>query len=1094
MSRVEIVVGDLFDSDAPFLVVPCGVDGTMVPEVRRRVQRLGGRPPAAGDAPGVVVAAPAPDGRILLFAMTADPEGAHGGSRLVERAASRIGTHANAADAVVAAPLLGTRAGGLEPLVSLNALVSGFGTTANPQALLRVHVLTEEAAEPLRRGLAEARLESRFADDVLTLGDRPEPLSSGAFVAALGYPAPDAGPVRSGNDHLQVVHGRWSVAWPLDAAHVAAGLALDSADLGWALLRSGALVDMSHGWDHLTDNGRRLAEDQPLLATALGAPAEWSAELPGTISAVAFSPQVDRFAALVGEVVYDVNAAGRIRRVGAVAGRVVSLGWRRGGIIALRLEGDDAEVVWAESGAVLCRAAGMRSGRLSGGMPAWLIGPGGAARYWGDDRPPEWLVPEAREVIATEASGRRALIGIGDRAVLVSTLTEDTAEAGTMPATSAVFPAHTGPCVLVSLGRDTGVATSGSSHVAIAEPGGPTVAIISAGAEVGLLAASQDGHCLAVASGATVSVWPVGRTRPVSQSIAGYEPDDRDSNDLLDAERDALALSALIASEKLRPPLAIGLFGEWGSGKTFVLERILRTLRQFTGVEGYLDEVSVVEFNAWHYAETNLWASLVDQVLRRITERQDVVDALPDVVQVDREADAAARTEQSRKKELATAREVERAAKSWRVRQRLTLVAAGLLVAAAGAVTLAGVWPVVVAALAVVAGVAAQVKAARQHATEVSEAGRTAAGVLGFRAAERAARDAEQRREQAEIDVRRAAEETGRRKAEQAGLRKQAETEPLAMILRQVSEVTEYREELSLVTRTRELFHQLDRGFVAGRRRVVLAIDDLDRCPAEKVVQVLEAVHLLFNFEMFVVVLAVDTRWLEQSLRIRYHQLLGDSGSATPSDYLEKIIQIPVRLTPLDESLVRQMITGLTGQQPPRESVPAAPEPASTPLTPAPPVPAKAQRPPRMPRKRFPARLLETTGDEAAALSAVAPLLGRTPRTVKRFVNTYQILKARTNDPAEFHHPRGGVGDHEVVAFLLAVVTGQPAAATLIGALATDRPDATLGALLSDVDDPALEPIRGWLERNSRYADAPSHRYAEWAPEVARFSFVDLRS
>jgi hypothetical protein len=40
--------------------------------------------------------------------------------------------------------------------------------------------------------------------------------------------------------------------------------------------------------------------------------------------------------------------------------------------------------------------------------------------------------------------------------------------------------------------------------------------------------------------------------------------------------------------------------------------------------------------------------------------------------------------------------------------------------------------------------------------------------------------------------------------------------------------------------------------------RVVLYIDDLDRCPPGKVLQVLEAVHLLLAFQQFVVVVAVD--------------------------------------------------------------------------------------------------------------------------------------------------------------------------------------------------------------------------------------------
>lgn len=84
----------------------------------------------------------------------------------------------------------------------------------------------------------------------------------------------------------------------------------------------------------------------------------------------------------------------------------------------------------------------------------------------------------------------------------------------------------------------------------------------------------------------------------------------------------------------------------------------------------------------------------------------------------------------------------------------------------------------------------------------------------------------------------------------------------------------------------------------------------------------LEAVHLLFSFKMFVVLIAVDTRWQEQSLRIHYRQLLDGSAAPSPTDYLEKIIQIPLHLLQLNESMVRTMIAGLTQAVP--ELKPAA--------------------------------------------------------------------------------------------------------------------------------------------------------------------------
>lgn len=96
--------------------------------------------------------------------------------------------------------------------------------------------------------------------------------------------------------------------------------------------------------------------------------------------------------------------------------------------------------------------------------------------------------------------------------------------------------------------------------------------------------------------------------------------------------------------------------------------------------------------------------------------------------------------------------------------------------------------------------------------------------------------------------------------------------------------------------------------------RIVLYIDDLDRCRADRVIEVLEAVHLLLAFPLFAVVVAVDPRWLRQSLLDHYPRLLGgaeDEGSgkggrkhgrpATPQDYLEKIFQVPFHLQALEQ-------------------------------------------------------------------------------------------------------------------------------------------------------------------------------------------------
>ena len=96
-------------------------------------------------------------------------------------------------------------------------------------------------------------------------------------------------------------------------------------------------------------------------------------------------------------------------------------------------------------------------------------------------------------------------------------------------------------------------------------------------------------------------------------------------------------------------------------------------------------------------------------------------------------------------------------------------------------------------------------------------------------------------------------------------------------------------------------------------------------------VDVLQAVHLLLAFPLFVVVVGVDARWVTRSLKARYQQLLhnpsnrgnndnektGDDneqvliGAAKPSDYLEKIFQIPFWLNPMDKDARNRMVSGL---------------------------------------------------------------------------------------------------------------------------------------------------------------------------------------
>ena len=91
------------------------------------------------------------------------------------------------------------------------------------------------------------------------------------------------------------------------------------------------------------------------------------------------------------------------------------------------------------------------------------------------------------------------------------------------------------------------------------------------------------------------------------------------------------------------------------------------------------------------------------------------------------------------------------------------------------------------------------------------------------------------------------------------------------------------------------------------RRRIVILIDDLDRCLPSKVIEVLESMKVMLDVTGFIFVLALDESVVEQAIQAHYGQNPGISGR----DYIKKLVQVEFRLPPLRAQDVKEYVGAL---------------------------------------------------------------------------------------------------------------------------------------------------------------------------------------
>jgi hypothetical protein len=264
-----------------------------------------------------------------------------------------------------------------------------------------------------------------------------------------------------------------------------------------------------------------------------------------------------------------------------------------------------------------------------------------------------------------------------------------------------------------------------------------------------------------------------------------------------------------------------------------------------------------------------------------------------------------------------------------------------------------------------------------------------------------------------------------------------------------------YQQHLGIISLIRKDFNELRKFLKASNKekkpkeriieRIVLYIDDLDRCKTDRVVAVLEAVHLLLAFDLFVVVVGVDPRWVSKALKEQYKEQLhldaeedSDTSNlpgqrATPFDYLEKIFQVPFVLRPMDNSGAKKLLDNLFKGQVKQKEEEKTSDPGLLPdalyiksetgdvlvedpflhlsedqaqalrnkLVVDNAEAQKKKEDEEAAKKEFIEQVenLSISGDELTFMKSIAPIIGATPRTVKRYGNLYRLLRVHSDLP-----------------------------------------------------------------------------------------------
>jgi hypothetical protein len=626
--------------------------------------------------------------------------------------------------------------------------------------------------------------------------------------------------------------------------------------------------------------------------------------------------------------------------------------------------------------------------------------------------------------------------------------------------------------------------------------------------------------------------------------------------DQLEFDSDIEAISKIIAYREVSPPLAIALFGNWGTGKSFFINKLLKRIIQHSSLinDIYCHDIVHVKFNSWHYSDSNLWASLITKILdeldrygksknKSLTELYENLNTTKELIQhskiqlgritaekktIEIAKEHTEELIQKKAKELDGLKNMNIVKELWKnpiIQEKIQEITdllptkffndIKIINEKAAEFKVLGyrviecfriiykfrrgralwliIFPVSIfilvflltnyfrgETLSVIDSITIKISITATIIAHLSQRLIPAYGIINnvhakLKSLERTYADLEQasivenskkieniynelndKEEQQRNQEKKISELNERQAVLENEIEDIVSGRGLKTFIEKRVSDERYVSSLGIISWIRKDFEELDyllkiqheasvedlkkMGKEKNEKifkidRIILYIDDLDRCNEDIVVRVLEAIHLLLAFPLFIVIVGVDQRWVHKALNLKYKKFFkvktpaDDKVQPTTSfDYLEKIFQIPFALTQISltgkNNLIKHQLT-LKIESPviidsasiTAEDITAGAWPDTITIKPL----------DHQEVSLVKSLIIEES--EVYFMQEISFLIGDSPRTINRYLNIYRIIRT---------HSKFVITEEQRLEYfsaamiLLGIITGLPHSSTKI--------------------------------------------------------------